>query len=208
MIGILNYGSGNVTAIKNSFQKIGKDSKLINTNEDFLGVSKLILPGVGSISSAMNKLNSSGLRNRFENSVQKYHIPVLGICVGLQMLFEQSEEGNTEGLSFIQGNVRRLSTFLNEDVRLPHIGWNEIVIRRQNRLLKISESSVNLKFYFLHSFVVEPLNKEIITSETFYKGFFPVSIESNNIFGVQFHPEKSHEFGADFLRSYANYTSN
>ena len=208
MIGILNYGSGNVTALKNSFQKIGKESKLISANEDFSGVTKLILPGVGSISSAMKKLNSSGLRNRLESSVQKYHIPVLGICVGLQMLFEQSEEGNTEGLSFIKGKVTRLSTYLNKDVRLPHIGWNEIQIRRQNSLLKTSSSSVNSKFYFLHSFVVDPIDKDIITAETLYEGLFPVSVESENIFGVQFHPEKSHEFGTNLLRSYANYTSN
>jgi glutamine amidotransferase len=207
MIGIMNYGSGNITAIVNCLQKHGVDTRVITSNSDFLGVSRIILPGVGAFSSAMNKLNSSGLRNNFEQHVIKHQIPVLGICIGLQMLFNRSEEGGVEGLGFVEGDVKKLSND-NMFLRLPHIGWNEVNVKKNSRLMQASSQYNNPKFYFLHSYIINPIDYEVVTSEAYYGENFPASIEVGNILGVQFHPEKSHDFGSTLLRSFSDYTPN
>jgi glutamine amidotransferase len=208
MIGIMNYGSGNITAIVNCLQKHGVATQVITSNSDFLGVSRIILPGVGAFSSAMNKLNSSGLRNNFEHYVIKHQMPVLGICIGLHMLFNRSEEGGIEGLGFVEGDVKKLSNNDNEFLRLPHIGWNDVNVKKNNRLINLGAPYNNPKFYFLHSYVINPIDYDVVTSETYYGKNFPASIEIGNIFGVQFHPEKSHDFGSTLLRSFSNYSPN
>lgn len=203
MIGIINYGAGNVQALMNCFDRIGVDSKLVHTKVDFQGVSRIILPGVGSFDEVMSRFNNSGLRQSLTDAVVDNKVPILGICVGLQMMFENSEEGKEDGLGFLKGSVKRLTGSNLNEPRLPHIGWNSICPIRDSRLFNLTASSIESRFYFLHSYVVQPTFNSIITATSLYSVCFPVSVEFDNILGVQFHPEKSHSAGLKLLERFA-----
>lgn len=203
MIGIINYGTGNIQAIVNSFNRIGVESKLINTSSDFKDVSRLILPGVGSFDSVMKRFSNSGLRNSLSDAVLKNNIPVMGICVGLQMLFQTSDEGKEEGLGFLAGSVKYLKSDTTHELRLPHMGWNTIYATRDSQLFSLNTDARDNRFYFLHSYFVKPTLDSIVTARAIYSHYFSVSIEYENIFGVQFHPEKSHNAGLKLLKRFA-----
>ena len=201
MIGILNYGAGNINAISNQLKHLKVDFKVIDSPDDFKDVKKVILPGVGSFDHCMKKLQSSGLIDPLNNHVLIEKKDVLGICVGMQLMAEASEEGCSNGLGWIKGKVKKFNkNKIKTKPKLPHMGWNSINVIKENKLFK--DIDKNYGFYFVHSFYFSPKNKDDIMTETFYGSDFTSSISKNNIYAVQFHPEKSHSNGIKFLRNF------
>ena len=201
MIGILNYGLGNIQAFANIYKRLNINYKIIQSNKDFTNVTKLILPGVGSFDYAISALTNSGLRDKLEKLVIVDEIPILGVCVGLQMFAESSQEGSLNGLGWIKGTVKKIPlNNENKNLRLPHMGWNSINIISDNSLLKnIQNKSI---FYFLHSFYFECNSTKNIIAESCYGINFPSIIYYKNIFGFQGHPEKSHSNGITILKNF------
>tara|TARA_B100000886_G_scaffold296523_1_gene223778 strand:+ start:33551 stop:34156 length:606 start_codon:yes stop_codon:yes gene_type:complete len=198
MIGIINYGLGNISAFKYAFDKLNCKTKIINTKSDLNSCTHIILPGVGSFDYAIKLINKSGLVEKLYENVMIHKKPLLTVCVGMQMLFERSDEGKSQGLGWIKGKVKKFDLDLNLD--LPHMGWNTITLRS----LK-DEFCKNLnqrEFYFLHSFHCVPDDKEIIISTAFYGEDFCSSIKKENIIGCQFHPEKSHDAGLEIFSEF------
>ena len=202
MIGVIDYGVGNVQAFLNLFKRIGTPAKRVVDSESLNKSSHLILPGVGHFDHVMKELNSSGLRNELDRLVMIKKVPVLGVCVGMQMLSEGSDEGDQPGLGWIPGRVRSMRESLAfKNNRLPHMGWNSVLLSQQNLLTTgLNNES---KFYFVHSYYVEVENKDDSLLKTKYDINFDSAINHNNIYGAQFHPEKSHKFGMQLLKNFA-----
>jgi len=202
MIGIVDYGLGNVLAFMNIYRRLNIPVKVVKTPGDFIEVTKLILPGVGSFDYAMQRLNESGMRQSIEKLVFKKKMPILGVCVGMQMLAVSSEEGEFPGLGWINGRVKKMN--VQGDLYspyLPHMGWNGVIPKNNENLFNgLSKES---KFYFLHSYHFECLDSVNIAAVTEYGGKFTSAVRQGNIFGVQFHPEKSHDFGVKLLENFS-----
>ena len=203
MIKIINYGLGNIRAFLNIYKSLSIDCEVCSSKESLSDSKKLILPGVGSFDWAMQKLNASGMRDKLDELVLSRNIPVLGVCVGMQIMAKSSEEGSEEGLNWIEGGNFHLSSIVKQNIKLPHMGWNDIDIK-DSILFKNIE---NPKFYFLHSYFINPENIKNIDAYVNYGAKFPCTISKNNIFGVQFHPEKSHNYGINILKNFANIKS-
>jgi glutamine amidotransferase len=202
MITIINYGLGNVQAFVNAYKRLNIPVMVATNAEDLSQASKLILPGVGSFDHAIALLNQSGMRSTMEHLVLQHKVPVLGICVGMQMLASESEEGRLEGLGWVPGKVQAFRTNAQAaSLPLPHMGWNDVQPISGHPLFLGLE--MNARFYFLHSYYFEcevPLHSA--ASATY--GFdFSCAVSANNVYGVQFHPEKSHHFGAQLLKNFA-----
>jgi len=203
MITIIDYGLGNIRAFVNVYNRLNIKTKIAHTFEDLQDVSKIILPGVGAYDQAMTLLNASGMRDKLEMLVIEQKVPVIGICVGMQILSKSSEEGSLPGLGWIDGVVKKFDpNTIPYKTRLPHMGWNTISPRNENLLLK-GFSDVT-RFYFLHSYYFEckEINDVIATSE--YGNKFISAVNHENIYGIQFHPEKSHFNGVNLLHNFAN----
>jgi glutamine amidotransferase len=203
MISIVDYGVGNVQAFLNLFNRLGIEAKRANTSAILKESSHLILPGVGHFDHAMKKLNNSGLREPLEDLVIGLKIPLLGICVGMQMLANESEEGVLPGLGWIPAKVRAFSNNKNSlQLPLPHMGWNNINIKKSTIL---SKKKINrfTEFYFLHSYYFDAVDKSIVSATSNYGLNFDSMISYENIHGVQFHPEKSHKWGEELLKSFS-----
>jgi imidazole glycerol-phosphate synthase subunit HisH len=201
MIGIIEYGLGNVSAFANIFKKLEVSYRIVRTKEDFNDVTKLILPGVGAFDHALDLFKKSGMRKKVEELVLQKNIPVLGICVGMQMMADSSEEGDREGLGWIKGVVTKFQVEqLDPGSPLPHMGWNNLKVNREERLLSGLENSM---FYFLHSYYFVPENVGNIIGTTDYGLPFCSAVKHNNIYGMQCHPEKSHESGIRFLKNFS-----
>jgi glutamine amidotransferase len=198
MIGIIDYGSGNVKAISNIYNYLNIENKIILEKKDFSKVTKLILPGVGAFDSVMRKINSSGFKNIMNDYIIDRKIKILGICVGMQILASSSEEGNENGLGWIPGVVKK---FKNNKIRLPHMGWNKLIMEKNSLLIK--NIDMGSRFYFLHSFYFKTALLENVVCKTLYDQEFSSIINKDNIFGVQFHPEKSHDNGIKILKNFA-----
>ena len=201
MIGVIDYGHGNIRAFLNIYNKLHIDCKIVRNAEDFEGVKGLILPGVGAFDKAMEAFNSSGMRPSFERSIQD-EIPVLGICVGMQMLAESSEEGVLPGLGLVPGRVRKIDFQQpSKSFKIPHMGWNQIETRASPLFVGIHN---DLGFYFLHSYYFECESSKDIIATCNYQKTFTCAVNRENIFGVQFHPEKSHQNGIIALKNFAS----
>jgi imidazole glycerol-phosphate synthase subunit HisH len=202
MIGVVDYGLGNVEAFLTMYKKLGFEVIRAKTKADLSSASRIILPGVGAFDHAIKLLNKSGMRETIENLVLGDKIPILGICVGMQMLATSSDEGNLPGLDWIPGNASLLSPSLKSaSFLMPHMGWNSVIPKKGHPLFINLEQEA--KFYFLHSYYFECddiLNK---SANVFYGFDFACSVSSGNIHGVQFHPEKSHHFGTQLLKNFA-----
>jgi glutamine amidotransferase len=201
MIGILDYGAGNVQAIVRIYNNIKIPNKLISAVDDFEGVTKIVLPGVGAFDAVVSKLNESGLKEELSRLVIEEKIPVFGICVGFQIMAKSSDEGTLPGLGWIDASVKKFE--LPKDYFVPHMGWNTAKILGENSIFE--EVDHDFGFYFVHSFYFD-LNEEIdSTCLSNYGIEFTSAIRKGNIIATQFHPEKSHSNGVLLLKNFAEH---
>lgn len=200
MIGIINYRAGNSISVQNACEKLGIESRLISQRDDFDQTDKIILPGVGSARETMNSLAELGIIDILEKKVLEDKVPFLGICVGMQIIFEHSEEGNTECLGWLKGNVRR---FDPQSVRVPQIGWNKITWEKAGQLNKGQGISDNDYFYFVNSYYVVPDDYEDVLATAVYGDKFTAMVERGNIFASQCHVEKSAQAGFKVLKNFS-----
>ena len=202
MIHIVDYGLGNVQAFLTMFKRLGLDAIRATTASDLTGASKIILPGVGAFDHAIELLDRSGMRPVLETLILKNKVPVLGICVGMQIMGTSSEEGQLTGLGWVPGKVRSFRS--NEQsaiLPLPHMGWNDVQPKSGLPIFAGLESDA--RFYFLHSYYFECEVPSHVAAVASYGFDFSCAVSAGNIYGVQFHPEKSHHFGAQLLKNFA-----
>jgi glutamine amidotransferase len=204
MISLVNYGLGNIQAFQNIYSRLNFDVQIASTPDELLRADKIILPGVGAFDWAMSRLDQSGLRPTLDEMVLQKKIPVLGICVGMQMMAQKSEEGVLSGLGWIDAEVKKMSIdngkSLNTKYTLPHMGWNDVSLSKDHSLFKNIKSPL---FYFLHSYVFVPSDSSDTLATTVYNNTFTSAACRDHIFGVQFHPEKSHDNGVQLLKNFA-----
>lgn len=203
MIAIIDYGLGNVKAFADVYRKLNRPAIIVKRVEDLQKVSRVILPGVGAFDQAMQMLEKSGMRQFLDEIALHRRLPVLGICVGMQILASSSEEGNLPGLGWIDGEVKRFkSSTSNSSMCVPHMGWNNIIPLKTNGLLQ--GLGPDARFYFLHSYYFQCSHRnENMIAVTDYGGEFACVVNSRNVYGVQFHPEKSHQWGIRLLENFA-----
>jgi imidazole glycerol-phosphate synthase subunit HisH len=202
LIGIVNYGSGNIQAIGNIYNRLNIPFRIIQEPDELKMADHLVLPGVGAFDATMKELNESGLREALDEEVLGKKKPVLGVCVGMQILAESSEEGYMPGLGWIKGKVKKFDVSkLTEKPFLPHMGWNTVEPKMEHSVFK--DIDHELGFYFVHSYYFEPSQEENILGSSFYGESFAAAVFDNQIFGMQFHPEKSHSNGVQLLSNFA-----
>ena len=203
MITIIDYGSGNISAIGNIYKRLNIDYKIAKSPSEIIGAHKLFLPGVGAFDETMILLENSGFRKALDIEVLINKVPIIGICVGMQVLGGSSEEGQLPGLGYIKGHVKRLdeNLIINKPF-LPHMGWNNISLKRPSPLFEDIDTEIG--FYFLHSFYFECDNHSDVLATTEYGHTFASAINQENVYGIQFHPEKSHNNGVSLLKNFAN----
>jgi len=202
MITIIDYGLGNVLALVNVYSRLNIPVAVAKSANDFVKSTKLILPGVGSFDHAMQQLDQSGIRQSIEQLVLQQGMPILGICVGMQMLAKSSNEGKLSGLGWIDGEVKKFDvSTMPQGTNLPHMGWNDVKPVVEGGLFKGMEQDA--KFYFLHSYYFECHQPSNILALTDYGSEFSCAVRRDNVYGVQFHPEKSHHFGSQLLRNFS-----
>ena len=202
MITIVNYGSGNINAITNIYKLLKIPFSIASEPAELEIAEKIILPGVGSFDYCMSKLNNSGLKEVLNKKVLINKVPVLGICIGLHIMALDSEEGVMPGLGWIEGNVKKFDkTKISDKPKIPHMGWNSIKVELIPELFK--DINQDQGFYFIHSYFIDVKNKANIMSTTNYSSNFVSGITSSNIYAVQFHPEKSHNNGMQFLKNFS-----
>ncbi|MBD1143777.1 imidazole glycerol phosphate synthase subunit HisH [Pelagibacterales bacterium SAG-MED33] len=201
MIGIIDYGLGNINAISNIYNKLKIQNIIISTPKDFDKSEKFILPGVGAFDSAMTLLKKSNFILEIRRQIFEKNKKILGICVGMQIFAKNSSEGKNSGLNWINADVRKLNSENQNNLRLPHMGWNSIKITNNDLLLSGLEEDEY--FYFCHSYYFNCVNQKNILAETNYGHEFPCVIKNDNIYGIQFHPEKSHDSGLKILKNFA-----
>jgi glutamine amidotransferase len=202
MITIIDYGLGNILALVNVYKRLNIDVKVARTAADLVGAEKIILPGVGAFDHAMELLDRSGMRQPLDEIAFGKKLPILGICVGMQILGHASDEGQLPGLGWIEGRVHKLATNdSHTKLQLPHMGWNDVHAVPGNRLFDQLESEA--QFYFLHSYYLQCNKADEVLATSSYGIVFSSAVNSGNIYGVQFHPEKSHHYGTRLLKNFA-----
>lgn len=201
MIVIVDYGMGNLRSVQKAFERINIKARISEDKSDILNAEKLLLPGVGHFEKGINNLKEKKLFNSLNEAVLEKKIPILGICLGMQLMTEFSEEGNVEGFGWIKAKTKKFS-FKNNNLKIPHMGWNNLLIKNKNQLF-ITINHDNF-FYFVHSYYVSCDNEEDVQAETNYGTKFVSSFQKENIYGCQFHPEKSHDAGLQVLMNFAN----
>jgi glutamine amidotransferase len=204
MVCIIDYKLGNVGSLVNMFKHINQKVVVSSEESVIKNAEFLILPGVGTFDMGVTNLHSTGLFEILTNEVKIKKKPILGICLGAQLMLNYSEEGVSKGLGWIDGNVKKFDTN-NGVLKTPHMGWNDIIDYKENEVLFRNMPDKSPRFYFAHSYYFNLMNQNQIGSYTTYGNKFQSSFISENIYGVQFHPEKSHLFGMQLLK---NFTSN
>lgn len=202
MITIVDYGSGNINAIKNIYERLNISFVFATTKEQIIKADHILLPGVGAFDETISTLQDKGFTEVLNKKVQEDKVPILGICVGMQMLADSSEEGTKNGLGWIHGKVKKFEkNHIPDKPKIPHLGWNSIEISRDCPLFKNVNPEVG--FYFVHSYYFECADESNVICETVYGKSFHSAVNRENIYGVQFHPEKSHDNGIQLLRNFA-----
>lgn len=197
---LVNYGLGNIQAFANIYERLNIPFEVAISPDQLANAEKIVLPGVGAFDWAMTRLNDSGLRDALDTMVLLRRIPVLGVCVGMQMMAKQSEEGNLSGLGWIDAEVLRFNPLKISDMPLPHMGWNDVRPVAADNLFRGIQAP---RYYFLHSFCVVPRQPGDVLATAQYGTDFVAAVRNGNVFGTQFHPEKSHQWGIDLLRNFA-----
>ena len=199
MIAIIDYDAGNLKSVEKALQALNQEVLVSRDSSEILAADKVILPGVGSFGDAMNNLDKFGLVDTIKQ-VAKNNVPLLGICLGLQLLFEKSDETpGVEGLSILKGDILRIPP--QEGLKIPHMGWNSLEINPNAKLFKgIPNHSY---VYFVHSYYLKAAEQEIVAASTEYSTHIHASVEKNNIFACQFHPEKSSDVGLQILKNFS-----
>lgn len=198
---LIDYGVGNISAFAHIYRCLNISIEIADSVEKIEAATHLILPGVGAFDWAMTKLNKSGMRDALDKQVLQMKVPVLGVCVGMQMMASNSEEGALTGLNWIEAQVVRFSLNTNLRIPLPHMGWNDVLPKDEHSLFN---AIADPRFYFLHSYVMKPVNDRDILATTSYGSSFVSAIQRDNIFGTQFHPEKSHRWGISLLQNFVS----
>jgi glutamine amidotransferase len=200
MIVIIDYGMGNTGSLQNMIRKAGGASEISSDLSKIARATKLILPGVGSFDNGMKKLKDTGIADVLNKRVLEEKIPILCICLGIQLITRSSEEGTLPGFGWIQAETVRFKFSPNLNLRIPHMGWNTVVQKKESPLLRgLKEES---RFYFVHSYHVNCASEEDVLTTTIYGFEFVSSIQHENIFATQFHPEKSHKFGLNLIKNF------
>lgn len=203
MITIIDYKTGNLGSIQNILKRIGEESVVTSDKDEIAGASKLILPGVGAFDTGMRNLTELDLIDILNEKVIIEKTPVLGICLGMQLLSKGSQEGSLPGLGWIDADTVRFRFEDTIEYKIPHMGWNFI---RQHKTSKLLDKMYpDARFYFVHSFFFRANDKEDVLTSTTYEIEFTSAIERGNILGVQFHPEKSHKFGMKLLKNFIDF---
>ncbi len=202
MICVVDYGVGNIQAFLNLFKRLGVEARRADKAEALSDAERLVLPGVGHFDYAMQRLNESGMRPKLEELVLGIKVPILGVCVGMQILAQGSDEGDLPGLNWVPGRVRAFSTQpKSTDLPMPHMGWNELQPRAQSKLF--SRGFVEApQFYFLHSYFFDAEDKQDVAATANYGLDFDAVVSRGHIHGVQCHPEKSHHWGEQLLKNF------
>lgn len=205
MIKIVDYGMGNVGSIRNMLKKIGAPCEVVADPSDLASASKLILPGVGAFDSGMRRLEESGFIPALTELVQGKKTPILGICLGMQLMTQSSEEGTLPGLGWVSGRSLHFSKLTGvEGLKIPHMGWNQVQHHKNSRM-QLDHDDEDERYYFVHSYFVDLENRHDALMTTDYGSAFVSAFEIDNVFGVQFHPEKSHRFGLSLLKKFAEF---
>lgn len=201
MITLVDYGLGNVRAFINIYRRLNIGVQVARTADELATAERIILPGVGAFDWAMTRLNDSGMRVCLDDLVLKQKRPVLGVCVGMQMMARRSDEGSLPGLGWLDAEVRRFDEArFTQKTHLPHMGWNDVEPRESASLF---QGMVEPRFYFLHSYYMAPADPANVLAVTEYNGAFTSAVRAENVFGTQFHPEKSHHWGIQLLKNFA-----
>lgn len=200
MIAIVDYGMGNLGSIFNMFKKVGAAAKITSDFNAIKNASKIVLPGVGAFDNAMRRLNESGLSDLLNFKALEEGVPFLGICLGMQLLTESSEEGRLSGLGLFPAKTIKFCFNKEDNLKIPHMGWN--IVEKTNPGPLTKGFSEDARFYFVHSYYVRVENEKNSILKTKYGIEFDSGIQKDNIFGVQFHPEKSHKFGMKLFENF------
>lgn len=200
-ISVINYGAGNIASVVNMIRRVGGEAEVISSPGDLAQASKLLLPGVGAFDHAMKCLREGGWVSELNKCVLRNEVPVMGICLGMQLMCESSEEGVEQGLSWINASVHRFN-FEAQPLRLkvPHMGWNAVDIVKADPVF--DDRSALRRFYFVHSYYVNCHDRNDVLLECNYGQTFVAGFRSRNIWGFQFHPEKSHKFGMEIFKQF------
>ncbi len=201
MITIIDYGMGNTGSIVNMLKKIGIQSQITSDPEKIAIARKIILPGVGHFDRAMEKISQNGLREILDQKALKEKVPFLGICLGMQLLTKSSEEGQCAGMGWIPAKTVRFDFSEESPLKIPHMGWN--MVQRSTPSTLTEDFEPEHRFYFVHSYHAQVEDEKYSILKTVHGYCFDSAIQNDNIFGVQFHPEKSHRFGLRLLKNFA-----
>ena len=199
MITIIDYGLGNLGSIQNMFKRIGVQAKITSDLGEIAGANKILLPGVGAFDNAMTRINETGLKEVLDKKAKLDKVPILGICLGMQLLTRGSQEGVLSGLGWIEADTIKFPAI--DGLKVPHMGWNLVKPSTQSKLtLNLPNES---RFYFVHSYYVQVDKQENSILKANYGIEFDAAIQNDNIYGAQFHPEKSHKFGMQLLKNFS-----
>ena len=198
---IIDFGVSNIASVANMIKRVGGSPSIIKKSNklNLKLIDKIILPGVGSFDSAITALEKDGWLGPLNEFISNSQNKILGICLGMQIMFNKSEEGQKEGLKWIDGDIKKFK-FEDKKLKVPHMGWNTVSIKKNGSLFK--ESIKTQRYYFVHSYYAQCFDRKNIAAKTFYGFDFVSAIQKQNIYGFQFHPEKSHRYGMHLLKNF------